>query len=298
MEIRPLASALGAEIRGADLRRDLEPGTFEKIRAAWVERGLLLLRGQALDEDSLVAFARRFGELELPPASERHARGEGGARRPEIWIISNVIENGRPIGSLGSSEAEWHSDMSYLETPPTASLLYAREIPAEGGNTCFASMAAACDALPPEIATRSAELRLEHDSAYTSAGELRQGARPVDDPARAPGAVHPLICRHPESGRSVLFLGRRRNAVLLGLPAPESERLLDRLFAFATGPDFVYEHRWRVGDLLVWDNRQVLHRRDAFDPSARRIMLRAQVRGGPVHPAHVRAASGPAIGRG
>jgi taurine dioxygenase len=279
MQVRPLCAALGAEIRDIDLARGVDDASFENLRASWVDRGLLLLRGQALDEDSLVALGGRFGPLEQPPASELHGRGGGFARRPEVWIISNVVEGGRAIGSLGSGEAEWHSDMSYLERPPSASLLFAREVPEHGGDTSFASMSAACAALPEALRARASGLRLKHDASYTSAGELRQGARPLEDPARAPGAVHPLVRRHPESGRDVLFLGRRRNAALVGLPRDESERLLDELFAFATRPEFVYRHRWRIGDLLIWDNRQVLHRRDGFDPEARRVMLRTQVRG-------------------
>ncbi len=279
MRIRPLSDPLGAEIAGVDLFRGVDPASFGKIRQAWIERGVLLFREQRLDEDALVAFSANFGPLELPPASELHARGGGFARRSEVWIISNVVERGRPIGSLGAGEAEWHSDMSYLERPPTASLLFASEIPQSGGNTSFASMTAAHDALPASLRARIERLHLKHDASYTSAGELRRGAPAVDDPARAPGAVHPVIRAHPESGRAVLFLGRRRNAALVGVPREESERLLDELFAFATAPRFAYEHRWRTGDLLVWDNRQVLHRRDAFDASARRIMLRTQVRG-------------------
>ena len=253
---------------------------FARIFDAWIAHGVLLFRDQKLDEPALVATSRGFGELELPPASESRTRGEGGgAVRPEVWIISNVVLDGRPIGSLGAGEAEWHSDMSYLEEPPSASLLWAREVPPAGGNTYYASMYAALEALPAGLRTRVAELRARHDSSYTSAGELRRGARPVSDPSAAPGAVHPVVRTHPVSGRKALYLGRRTNAYLEGLPLEESERLLDELWLRATRPELVWEHSWRAGDLVVWDNRCVLHRRDAFDPRARRVMLRTQVKG-------------------
>ncbi|MBM3548641.1 MAG: TauD/TfdA family dioxygenase [Alphaproteobacteria bacterium] len=279
MDIRPLGPAIGAEILGIDAAQEIDLGDRQRLRKAWAESGLLLLREQTMDEAGLVRFSRNFGELEMPPASAERSYGDGGARRPEIWIISNVVMDGKPIGSLGYGEAEWHTDMSYITAPPTASVLYSVEIPPTGGDTFFASMTKAYAALPEDLTRAVAGRTAKHDSSYTSAGELRRGSKEITDPREAPGASHPIVRIHPETGAPALFLGRRRNGYIDGLSLEESERLLDRLWAHCTDPRFAYRHQWRVGDVLVWDNRQVIHRRDAFDPNTRRIMLRTQIRG-------------------
>ena len=284
-EVRPLAPGIGAEITRIDVTAGSETGgldeqAFDLLHRTWLERGVLLLRGQHLDEPALVEFSRRFGELEAPPAGEKRTRAEGGgAAMPEVWIISNVVENGEPIGALGAGEAEWHTDMAYIERPPTASILFAREVPPAGGDTYWAGMTAAWDALPDDLRAAISGRRIKHDTAYTSAGTLRKGAQPVTDPLTSPGVWHPAVRTHPETGAPALFLGRRRNAVIEGLDLAESDALMDRLLAFATQDRFVYRHAWRPGDLLIWDNRSTMHRRDAFDGAARRVMLRTQVRG-------------------
>jgi taurine dioxygenase len=169
--------------------------------------------------------------------------------------------------------------MSYKDEPPVASLLHAIEVPPEGGDTGFANMYLAYETLPDDLRRRLATLVCKHDASRNSAGELRRGFAEVTDPREAPGAVHPLARTHPVTGRKALFLGRRRNASIPGLPLAESEDLLDRLWAHATRPDFTWYQRWRVGDLLLWDNRCTMHRRDAFDPATRRLMHRTQVAG-------------------
>ncbi len=280
MELIDLSAHIGTEVRGVDLSQPLSDEDFARLRQTWLDRSLLLFRGQTLQPDDLVAFSKRFGELEEPPASERSERDDAGMTgRPEVWLISNVVENGKPIGSLGAGEAEWHTDMSYIDTPPTASVLYAREIPPAGGNTSFASMYAAWSEMPSPMKGQVEGRTAHHDSSYTSAGELRKGAAEVTDVRAAPGASHPIGRRVPDTDRRALFLGRRTNGYIEGLDVAESEKLLDDLWAFCTRPDFVYEHVWQVGDLLIWDNRSAIHRREAFDNSARRIMMRTQVRG-------------------
>lgn len=255
MEFIPLKDKVGIEVRDADLNA-LSAEEFAELRRAWIDSGVMLIRGQSLDGPSLQRVAERFGELESPPASERSGReGAGADEAPFVWFISNVVENGKPIGSLGAGEAEWHTDMSYLETPPTASLLYAQEIPPEGGNTFFANMAAALDDLPPHLHNAIEGRTARHNSSYTSAGELRKGAEAVTDPSRAPGISHPVIRTHPESGRKSIFLGRRRNGYIDGLELAESDGVLDEIWDFSARPEFHYEHVWQVGDLLIWDNR-------------------------------------------
>jgi taurine dioxygenase len=198
---------------------------------------------------------------------------------PEVYIVSNVKVNGEPIGSLGDGEAVWHTDMSYLDVPPKASMLYALEVPPTGGNTSFCTMYGIYDALPAKLKDRIAGFRIKHDGTYNSGGYVRQGIASTDDPVTSPGAVHPLVCTHPVTGRRMLYLGRRRNAYLVGLELAESEALLDELWIFVDRPEFAWEHVWRVGDLVLWDNRCTMHRRDAFDPYSRRIMYRTQVKG-------------------
>jgi taurine dioxygenase len=160
-----------------------------------------------------------------------------------------------------------------------ASMLYALEVPPAGGNTSFCSMYAVYDALPDELKRRIANLKIKHDGTYNSGGYLRQGVTPTDDPRTSPGAIHPLVCVHPDTGRRMLYLGRRRNAYLVGLELAESEALLDQLWDYVARPEFAWEHVWRVGDLVLWDNRCTMHRRDPFDASSRRIMHRTQIKG-------------------
>jgi len=276
IEIVPTDRQLGAEIRNVDLKR-LGDAAFAALLHAFHQHSVLLVRGQTLSDQDLIGFSRRFGDLDWAPVQENGRRFVEGL--PEIYIVSNVKVNGEAIGSLGAGEAVWHTDMSYLDTPPIASALYALEIPPSGGNTSFCSMYAVYDALPSELKRRIAGLKIKHDGTYNSGGFLRQGVTPTDDPRASPGAVHPLVCTHPDTGRQMLYLGRRRNAYLMGLELAESEALLDELWTHVARPEFAWEHAWQVGDLVIWDNRCTMHRRDPFDDSSRRIMHRTQIKG-------------------
>jgi taurine dioxygenase len=276
LDVIPTGAALGATVRGADLR-DLDDAAFARIMQAWHDHSVLLLRDQTLNDRALIAFSRRLGDLDWAPVQETGRRFVEGL--PEIYIVSNVLVNGKPIGSLGDGEAVWHTDMSYLEVPPKASMLYSLEVPPAGGNTSFCTMYGIYEALPAKLKDRIAALKIKHDGTYNSGGYVRQGVAPTDDPRTSPGAVHPLVCTHPATGRRMLYLGRRRNAYLVGLELAQSEALLDELWAFVDRPQFAWEHVWRVGDLVLWDNRCTMHRRDAFDPGSRRIMHRTQVKG-------------------
>lgn len=274
METRNLSPLTGTEITGIDVRT-LDDAAFARVEQLWLDRCLIVIRDQHLTPAELCAFSRRFGELEPPPASEARRRDEEAA---EMWVISNVVENGKAIGALGNGEAEWHTDMSYIPAPPSASVLYGREVVTEGGRTWFGNMMAAIEGMPGDLRRRLADQVVNHDSSYTSAGDLRKGMSEVTDVTRAPGARHPAIRRHPVTEREALFLGRRTNSWLVGLQVEESERLLDELWAWCTRDAFLYAHEWRPNDLLVWDNRSTIHRREAFDASARRVMWRCQVR--------------------
>jgi len=281
LEIVPLGEAIGAEVRGAELSA-LDTEDFERIHAAWLDHLVLLFRDQNLSIDQHVAFSRRFGELQPAPVT---LQGKPWLDDyPDIAVMSNIVKNGQRIGSLGDGEAIWHTDMSYKERPPSASLLYAREIPADGsGNTGFANMYRAYEELPDAMRSQVDGLTIVHDESRNSADEQRKGYPVVTDPSKAPGARHPAVRVHPETGRRALFLGRRRNAFVLGCTLDESENLLDELWEQATRATLTWHHHWRLNDLLMWDNRCTLHRRDSFDASLRRIMHRTQVKGGPVH---------------
>jgi taurine dioxygenase len=266
---------LGADIGGVDLCR-LGEDAFAAIHRAWLDNLVLRFRGQALTDAELIAFSRRFGELDLAPVQETGRRFVEGM--PELYIVSNVLKDGEPIGSLGNGEAVWHTDMSYLPDPPKASVLYALEVPPAGGNTEFVNMYAVYEALNTDLKRDIADLRIKHDGTYNSGGYVRQGVTPTDDPRESPGIFHPLVCTHPETRRRMLYLGRRRNAYIEGLEVAESEALLDALWAYPDRPEFAWHTIWQVGDLVLWDNRCTMHRRDPFDPAARRVMHRTQIK--------------------
>ena len=277
ISVRPLTPTVGAEIAGVDLAA-LKDSDFAEIEAAWHRNGALLFRGQKLTDDDLIAFSRRLGELDPPPNQEHGRQSPPGY--PDVYVVSNVLnDKGQPIGALGAGEAVWHTDMSYLDLPPDASMLYALEIPPEGGDTWVCGMEAAWTALPAALKAKLKDRRIKHDGTYNSGGYLRQGVTPTDDPHKAPGAWHPAVCRHPVTGAASLYLGRRRNSYIEGLSPTQSSELLDVLWAHIDRPDLRYVHRWRVGDLLLWDNRSTMHRRDPFDAAARRVMHRTQIKG-------------------
>ncbi len=277
IEIVPSGRALGAEVRGVDLAGDPAGPLLDGLGRAWREHLVLVLREQRIDDDQLIRFSRRFGELD-PPGPNPY--GEPFHRtHPVLNVISNVVEDGVPRGNLGDGEAVWHADMTYVETPPMAAVLHALELPAQGGDTWFANMFAAYEALPAALGDAIEGRVAVHDASHNSAGMLRKGYEPVTDVRRTPGARHPLVRTDPTSGRRCLFLGRRPRSWIVDMPVDESDALLDELWAHATREEFVFVHCWRVGDVLMWRNLDVLHRRDAFDPASRRRLHRAQIRG-------------------
>jgi taurine dioxygenase len=279
VSIRNLGAPLGAEVGGIDLSKPVAREDVETIEGVWRDRLVVVFREQKLTDRQLIAFSKYFGELD-PPGPNPY--GEPfNKEHPELNVISNVVEDGKPIGNLGDGEAVWHADMTYVEVPPKAAMLHSLEVPPPeaGGNTYFANMFAAYDTLPADL-KKAADGRIAvHDASTNSAGMLRKGYKKVTDVRDVVGARHPLVRTEPMSGRKALFLGRRPNAYVPGLPVPESEALLDALWAHATQPRFAMCHEWKVGDLLMWNNLSVLHRRDPFDPKTRRIMHRSQIKG-------------------
>ena len=276
LRIEPLSEALGGDVADIDLA-GMDDTLFAAIHAAFLRHQVLRFRDQRLTTAELVAFSRRFGVLDEAPPNENGQRCVEGF--PEVLVISNVVENGREVGSLGAGEAVWHTDMSYLPVPPMASVLYAREVPPAGGDTGFMDMYAPLDDLPADLRRAAGRHAVKHDATTNSAGYLRVGAEADVDVTRSPGHVHPLVRRHPETGREALYLGRRHRAWVVGLPVAESEALLDALWTQVDQPRYRWTQHWRVGDVVMWDNRCTMHRRDAFDPHARRVMHRTQIRG-------------------
>ena len=276
----PLGKALGAEIQGLDFGQPMGPEVIEKIEKAWSEYLVLRFRGlNKLDPDDLIAFSRYFGDLDERPIATGDRSQFLEVDRRELTIISNVVVDGKPIGALGAYEADWHADMTYVERPPKGSCLYAVEVPPTGGNTYFTNMYLAYDTLDQATKDEIASLTCVHDASRNSAGELRRGFEEIDDPRQTIGPTHPLIRAHPVTGRKALLLGRRRKAYIKGYSLEESEALFNRLWAHATQAEFVWGQEWQQGDMIMWDNRFTMHRRDSFDSSARRIMFRTQISG-------------------
>ncbi|MFT5509789.1 MAG: taurine dioxygenase [Hyphomicrobiaceae bacterium] len=275
VEVQPSGAALGADIVGINLQTDLTDATFAQIEDAWHQHSVLRFRGQQLDDDTLAAFSARFGALDMAPVTR--SGKPYILERPEITVLSNVVVDGKAMGALGNSELVWHQDMSYNELPPKASLLYGIEVPKEGGDTQFYSLYEAYNTLPADLARRIQGVTCKHDATRTSSGELRHGYEESYSNEERPGAVHPLVVRHPASGRKALYLGRRPNAWIVGLSNADSDALLDELWAHIANHDFVWTQQWQVGDLVIWDNRCALHRRNQLDPATRRLMHRTQV---------------------
>jgi taurine dioxygenase len=306
-EIVPADAALGAEVRGLDLR-EVDEATFQALHEAWLHHIALVFRGQELTAEDLVTLVRRFGTpVTSSNLHQRKFKERAGMRRlnlpPEVTVVSNVRERGEAIGILGDGEVVWHADFSFKERPTAARMLFAMEVPAreQGGNTFFLNCYAAYDALPADFKRRVSGLTIKQADIVDTAMKLRPGMSLDMDIRTVPGPSHPIISTHPETGHNMLFLGRRHGSYVNGCSLEESEALLERLWAHAAQPRFWYEHQWSTGDLVVWDNRAALHRRDAFDAKSRRVLYAAQVEGHrpveapdalsrPPHPRHEQSA--------
>jgi alpha-ketoglutarate-dependent taurine dioxygenase len=274
LEVVPTAT-VGAEVRGVNLAA-VTAAQVEAIKRAWYRHDVLIVRNQQMTDDDLLGFSRYFGTLDPPPNQGAGRKSPPGY--PDVYVVSNVLDaTGEPIGALGDGDAAWHTDMSYAPAPPDASMLYALELPATGGDTWFCSMKAALASMPRPLVERIRSLDIKHDGTYDSGGYVRKGMAPSQDPRTSAGTPHPIIIQHPVSGDQALYLGRRRNAYIMDLPLAESERLLDEIWSYVDTA--VYKHRWALRDLVLWDNRTTMHRRDAFDPASRRVMHRTQIKG-------------------
>ena len=278
MKLLNSSKSLGGEIIGLDISKKLTQDQVNFINESWNERLVLVFKKQNLNDPKLINFSKYFGELD-PPGPNPYGI-TFLPEFPEINVISNVKnEQGTPIGNLGDGEAVWHADMTYLDLPPKAGILYALEVPENQGNTHFANMNLAYSELPTAIKEKIDGKILIHDSAHNSAGMLRKGYSEVNDPTETPGARHPIVITDKSTNKKLLFLGRRPHAYIVGLEVEESENLLDEIWEHATQEKYTWTQQWEKGDLLMWKNLNVLHKRDAFDPNTRRIMHRTQLKG-------------------
>ena len=280
ISVKPFAAALGAFVECDDLRF-VDGDAKREIHQAWLDHLVLVFRGQKLTNQDLLQVSEIFG------TTTKSATAPSRGLYEDIAIVSNVMKDGKPLGVLGAGELLWHSDHSFEEAPLAAALLYAVEVPPVGGDTHFCNMYLALDTLPAPLRARVQGLTIKNDGSHNSAGERRTNDV-VTDLQSYVGASHPIIRTHPETEADVLYLGRRPNAYVNGLSVQESEELLNALWAHAAQPRFTWAQRWQVGDLVVWDNRCTMHRRDAFDGKARRVMHRAQCAGErPFHDPHL-----------
>ena len=278
MKLINSVNSLGGEIVDLDISNKLTKDQINFINQSWDERLVLVFKKQNLDDHKLINFSKYFGELD-PPGPNPYGI-TFLPEFPEINVISNVKnEQGNPIGNLGDGEAVWHADMTYLQLPPKAGILYALEVPENQGNTHFANMALAYNELPNKLKEKIDDKILIHDSAHNSAGMLRKGYSEVDNPSETPGARHPMVITDKNTNKKLLFLGRRPHAYIIGLELEESENLLNEIWEHATQEKFTWTQKWEKGDLLMWKNLNVLHKRDAFDPNTRRVMHRTQIKG-------------------
>ena len=278
MKLINSVKSLGGEIVDLDISNKLTQDQINFINQSWDERLVLVFKKQNLDDHKLINFSKYFGELD-PPGPNPYGINFL-PEFPEINVISNVKnKQGTPIGNLGDGEAVWHADMTYLQLPPKAGILYALEVPENQGNTHFANMALAYNELPNKLKEKIDDKILIHDSAHNSAGMLRKGYSEVDNPSETPGARHPMVITDKNTNKKLLFLGRRPHAYIIGLELEESENLLNEIWEHATQEKFTWTQKWEKGDLLMWKNLNVLHKRDAFDPNTRRVMHRTQIKG-------------------
>jgi len=266
--VEPLNSVFGAEIRGIDLSRPLSEGDFEWVRDVWLKNKVILIRDQTLDEGNIVDFGRRLGEL------ERHVRDDASSRtHPEVLLVSNKSENGKPVGVLGDMEAPWHIDQIYIKQPTYGTMLYALEIPNNGGRTFVCDLATAYARLPDSL-----KKLIEGRKAINSADHFNRmfnGGMSDEQVRRVPEVTHPIIRTHPVMGRKSLFLSPSHVRLIEGYSYEETRKIVAQMMEFiAENDDLVYRHHWRVGDVLMWDNTSTMHRREPFDGTAEIRLLK------------------------
>jgi len=267
LETRLLGNGFAVEILGVDLNAPLDDQTLDEIRDLWMRNKVAVFREQTVLDDALVDFTERLGGLFVHVRDQFHAPD-----RPEIMYISNLKQEGRNLGALGNGDLRWHSDQTYTARPVWGTLLYAVEVPEDGGNTYFGDLVAAYAAMPAdlraEVDGKTAVYSI-HEAVTTKRMPLR-----VDQVERSPDQRHPLVRTHPYLGHKALYLSPNHMTRIGDMSETDSKALVARLTEWAERPEFVYRHDWRVGDVVMWDNASVMHRRDAFPEAQRRFLKR------------------------
>ena len=276
-DIRRFDAPVGAEVVGLDISQPINADDFRRIHRAHLDHHVLVFRDQQITPQDHIDFSRRFGPLEIHVLHQFQLKNH-----PEILIVSNILENGEPIG-LGDAGVYWHSDISYKPRPSLGSLLHAQELPSEGGDTLFADQHLAWESLSPELQQRVLPLKAEHS--YLAKYEDLRAKNPwrpklsqsqIDQVAPA---VQPVVRTHPETGRKALFVSEHFTTGIVGLPKDESDALLAALFAHSVKPEFVYRHRWQPHDLVFWDNRSLMHLAAGTPDHLRRRLNRTTIVG-------------------
>ena len=276
-EIRPVDGPVGAEVIGLDLSLPLSDDDFARLHRAHLDHHVLIFRDLDITPDEQIAFSRRFGPLQIHVLHQFLLKNH-----PEILIVSNIVENGQPIG-LGDAGHFWHSDLSYKEKPSLGSMLYAQELPAVGGDTLFANQHLAFETLPAHLRKAIEGRRAEH-TYIAKYAELQKRSpwRPnlsAEQLAQVKPVVHPIIRVHPETGRPGLFVSEHFTTRIVDLPEDESRQLLDELFAHSVNDAFIYRHQWRAGDMVFWDNRSLMHLAAGCPDDQRRRLHRTTIEG-------------------
>ena len=290
MRLTALQDTFAHEVLDLNLWKDLDERTLNRLRIAWRRHGVLLFRRQSLSESELVRFFSHFGKSEVIVRTDWQSRN-----RDEVIHISNMKDaSGRSIGGLGSGELDWHSDQSYMTHPATGALLYMVEMPNEGGATYWANLQQAYDALNEETRSQIADLEAIYDyakrqSSYDDEAPLSASLR-----RKTPPVLHPLVCVNPQTRRQSLYIDPSTMVGISGVSAKKGAALLAQLSAHATQPRFVYTHHWQIGDVVMWDNGQVLHRRDHFGEATPRWLKRLTCQLSPEH--HLIPPSRPYLG--
>ena len=275
--IEPLAAPLGAEVTGLDLSRPLDAQDFDRLHEAHLTHHVLVFRDVHITPAQQVAFTGNWGPLQRHVLHQFALPGQ-----PEVLVVSNILENGRPIG-LGDAGAFWHSDLSYKPRPSLGSFLHAQELPATGGDTLFANQHLAWEKLPQSLRAAVSGRQAEH-SYLKQYAELQRRSpwRPdlsAEQLAQVAPAVHPIVRTHPETGRQALFVSEHFTTRIVGLPEDESRELLQQLFEHSVKPEHVYRHRWQPHDMVFWDNRSVMHLAAGCPDHLRRRLNRTTIEG-------------------
>ena len=282
LTVRPLGNACGAEIIGADLTRDLTPAQVATIQQAWDEHLVLLFRGQNISQDDQLRFAANFGELGARKKAPEQLRDlvEGKLQLdPRVLLVSNMKENGVPLGAFGDGDMWFHIDSGYSERPYKYTFIYGLKLPSTGGNTLFGNMYKAYDAVPERLKKLLTGKRALHVHEYKRNEKVDANT----DISKVPHWFHPVFITHPRTGRKSLFVDRLMTARIEGFSAQDSDDILAELYEIGENPATVYEHEWQLSDFVMWDNLATIHARTYFPKEEDRMLRRCTIEGAPVH---------------